>query len=429
MTSNLSLHKAVFEGDSQRVEQIAKNLKEEEINSQDIHGNTALHIAAMKGNRRCVELLVKSGAKATIANELNWFPLQEAISYGDYHITKILAELELVSVVKMLTKDKLIELFSVNEHNFVIKFEIRKKQFQPIITPIPKYTECVITMFKKDNRIRFDSQVRDQFHYYREPLRFSSIFDLKENLFKLILRNAPIYQTVPLGTLDRIMADFIKNEMIDLLVPEAMKKENLSINLELDPIHSHHPLFHKVYSKKVAGLATDIFESKGVDMIRRVRTEHIIARDELGGVADQQSLPPPEPRAINWDQYINAPKGQFPYLGRKPIETIQTNRISIVVGITHEMPIKFKWHWIVNLATGLLDYKIAEPIRQQIISLPEGFPSLIDFPLHRSTDYYKWKLVSFDVVSDVSDSVFDIPNNYHHREIIPIRHSIDSEDD
>ena len=422
MTSNLSLHKAVFEEDFERVEQILKTLKAEEINKSDIHGNTALHIAAMKGNRRCVQLLVKSGAKTNITNELNWMPLQEAISYGDFQITKIIAEKELLEAANVLRRDKLLEVIKVSKHDYVMKFEIRRKDYKPTMGNIPTQAEATVTLFKKGVKARFDVDITDAIH--SDPIKFTFVFDFNDDVFMLILRWAPIYQIITLDAFVDVMSHIIKEHLIDTLASELLKKDNVANSFQVDQIHANQPLFRKIFSKKVADFHTDLYETKGLDLVRKVRTEHLTARNESN---EEQSLRPPEPRNISWDQYVNASKGQFPYLGRKPIETIQTNRVSIVIGISKEVPLNFNWKWIVDFSIDLMDYKFPESVSDQIKSLPEGFPTLIDLPFHRSTEYLKWKLVSCDIVSDLSDTLFNVPDGFRQTEIIPIEHQTQRE--
>ena len=47
--------------------------------AQDVHGNTALHLAVMLGRRELVHLLLAHGAPVKVKNKLGWSPLSEAI--------------------------------------------------------------------------------------------------------------------------------------------------------------------------------------------------------------------------------------------------------------------------------------------------------------------------------------------------------------
>ena len=49
---------------------------------QDVHGNTALHLAVMLGRKECVHLLCAHGAPVKMKNNLGWSPLAEAIRYN-----------------------------------------------------------------------------------------------------------------------------------------------------------------------------------------------------------------------------------------------------------------------------------------------------------------------------------------------------------
>jgi ankyrin repeat protein len=55
-----------------------------------IHGNTPLHLAAMLGHIEIACLLTKYGAVVKARNKQMWTPLDEAISYGNRDLSKIM---------------------------------------------------------------------------------------------------------------------------------------------------------------------------------------------------------------------------------------------------------------------------------------------------------------------------------------------------
>jgi GPCR-chaperone/PH domain/Ankyrin repeats (3 copies) len=60
-----------------------------DVNALDLHGNTALHIACMKGYLKCVKVLIHHRASCDIRNEAGWTPLCEAISRGSREIVTL----------------------------------------------------------------------------------------------------------------------------------------------------------------------------------------------------------------------------------------------------------------------------------------------------------------------------------------------------
>lgn len=415
MSSELSLHKAVFSGDFDAVERIVKSCDPKRINNQDIHGNTALHIAVMKGDRRCVELLVKSGATTNIRNELNWMSLHEAISYGDFQIIKILNDELSRRMAQFLNKDFIIEHFNDIEEDFVAKFEVRIKEFNP--STIVRHPELKICLTKKGTKMRADVDVTDCFR--QRPEKFNVFFDFSPNsqsFMKITVADLPVYQTVTFDHWEQSLRDIFFRESLDQEIRAIMQKENVSIKLDRDSTYSQKPMFRKSSTRKVCGYKTDIYQSQGVDLITKTRTEHLRAMDGIH-ITDSESLPPPEARDVSWDQYISAPKGKFPYLGRKAIESIQAKRVSLVFGITNE--ISFDWTKIMSLAEKILNHKIVHFLEQVVHELPQGFPVVVDFPIKHSL-YLKWKLISLSVESVEDDSVFAIPDHYVEQNIFHV---------
>ena len=49
---------------------------------QDVHGNTALHLAVMLGCKECIKVLCSHDAPTNVKNNLGWTPLAEAIRYN-----------------------------------------------------------------------------------------------------------------------------------------------------------------------------------------------------------------------------------------------------------------------------------------------------------------------------------------------------------
>lgn len=68
---NLPLHRCVFDGDAARLAALLDS-KQFVVDHQDQYGNTALHIAVMRGGQiadRCVPLLLAAGAQCSILNK------------------------------------------------------------------------------------------------------------------------------------------------------------------------------------------------------------------------------------------------------------------------------------------------------------------------------------------------------------------------
>ena len=80
--------KKAIEGDVVVFEELL-NQYHELLNKRDENGNTALHVAASKGNRMLCELLIRKGANLDIQDIFGNTPLLYAIDREQYEIMKL----------------------------------------------------------------------------------------------------------------------------------------------------------------------------------------------------------------------------------------------------------------------------------------------------------------------------------------------------
>lgn len=86
------LHKTAKKGDEQKVRSILETATTEYINLADYAGNTAMQMAALKGNTVIIELLLKAHADPNTRNHDGDTPLQDAIDNGHDDVVALLKE-------------------------------------------------------------------------------------------------------------------------------------------------------------------------------------------------------------------------------------------------------------------------------------------------------------------------------------------------
>jgi len=96
-SNTVDLHYFVFQNDIESVKNYIKRHKKEHpqqlkyyLSIRDKHGNTPMHLAAMLGHIEIVKLLIENGAFVKARNKQLWTPLNEAISYGNRELGKLL---------------------------------------------------------------------------------------------------------------------------------------------------------------------------------------------------------------------------------------------------------------------------------------------------------------------------------------------------
>jgi len=90
----LALHHACWYGDAATLRSLladeGRAEREFDVNSVDGYGCTALHIAVMRGETECAEVLLQHGAKVDIKNRLGFTAIHEAASLGDRSLLSLL---------------------------------------------------------------------------------------------------------------------------------------------------------------------------------------------------------------------------------------------------------------------------------------------------------------------------------------------------
>ncbi|KAF8072507.1 ankrd13c [Scenedesmus sp. PABB004] len=78
--SAYALHKAAFENDVEAIRRLVRQLPASELQSHDCHGNTPLHVAALRGHAAAVGALLDAGHAPGARSSRGWSPLDEALA-------------------------------------------------------------------------------------------------------------------------------------------------------------------------------------------------------------------------------------------------------------------------------------------------------------------------------------------------------------
>jgi ankyrin repeat protein len=89
--ANARLLSAVWQGDALLVS-MRLGLGEVDVNGRDYQGRTPLHIAAMRGHKQIVEVLLARGADPALCDNDGWTPLHWAMSGGYAEVVKLLRD-------------------------------------------------------------------------------------------------------------------------------------------------------------------------------------------------------------------------------------------------------------------------------------------------------------------------------------------------
>ncbi|KPM02243.1 GPCR-chaperone-like protein [Sarcoptes scabiei] len=129
-----------------------------------------------------------------------------------------------------------------------------------------------------------------------------------------------------------------------------------------------------------------------------------------GLIKRRKSLPPPLKQNISWSEYINAPKGNPPCLGR-PWKTKDSNRtFKATIAMSQDFPLTIES--LLNILEVITQFKHFKKLKEFVnLNLPPGFPVKIDIPLI-PTILARVTFLNFNYLDDADENLFVIPEDY-----------------
>lgn len=322
------LHYAVFQGD---VSAVQKVIDETNINSLDTHGNTPLHIAIMKGHREIVDLLLDHDALVKTKNTDGWIPLDEAVSYGNREmIAAVLKKFRQQYIGGLVSrkKDLMTNLNELGDFYAEIKWEFHS--WVPFLSRLLPSDVCKV--HKCGSKIRMDCTLMDfnEMSWQRGDLSF--VFNGEnqhsdKNFIMVIMDNKKKeYQKLKLLGSENMEHDI--NEQINLLMSRPIVYANMSTKpIKVSRAQSGFFFFKSDKVEIVGEHEAQVYDISDLILVSRKRSEHLSLEDkqqheqmkkkfEAGDLTSKdlelsdevvelrESLPPPTPTPITWDEYI-----------------------------------------------------------------------------------------------------------------------------
>ncbi|XP_025109257.1 ankyrin repeat domain-containing protein 13C-like isoform X2 [Pomacea canaliculata] len=415
------LHAAVFEGDIRRVAQL---LRTHDLSEKDIHGNTPLHLAVMLGRKECVHLLLAHNAPVKIKNAQGWTPLAEAISYGNRQTV-----LSVLRKLKQQAREALEErrpalvqaLREIDDFCLELKWDFHS--WVPLVSRILPSDICKI--YKKGACIRLDTTLVDfnDMHWDRGDISFIFNGDQQPQSSLTVLDNR-------LGVYQRIRyeeSDLELEEEVDILMSSDIIAAQMSTkNITFSRAQSGW-LFREDKTEMVGDFKADFYYVNGLILESRKRREHLSPEDvqknkalmeNIGRgtwdatqqVERRQSLTPPEPCSVIWEEYIQAEPGRPPCLGRPLVAKESAKAFKATVAMSDDFPMTVGM--LLDVLEVVAPFKQFQKLRDFMMSrLPPGFPVRIEIPVF-PTVTAKVTFTSFEWRDDLGPELFVIPEDY-----------------
>jgi len=124
----------------------------------------------------------------------------------------------------------------------------------------------------------------------------------------------------------------------------------------------------------------------------------------------RKSLPRPPPSSATWSDYVNAPKGHPPCLGRQWKTKESSKTFKATLAMSRDFPLSIES--LLNVLEVVAPFKHFNKLRQFVeLNLPPGFPVKIDIPIIPAV-LARVTFLNFAFNPDIADSMFDIPVDY-----------------
>ncbi|XP_035031901.1 ankyrin repeat domain-containing protein 13C isoform X1 [Hippoglossus stenolepis] len=433
------VHECVFKGDVRRLSSL---IRTQNIAQKDVHGNTPLHLAVMMGNKECAHLLLAHNAPVKVKNAQGWSPLAEAISYGDRQmITALLRKLKQQS--RESVEDKRPKLLKALKElgDFYLELHWDFQSWVPLLSRILPSDACKI--YKQGINIRLDTTLIDFTDMKCQRGDLSFIFNgnaIPSESFVVLDNEQKVYQRI-----HHEESEMETEEEVDILMSSDVYSATLSTKSITFSRAQTGWLFREDKTERVGNFLADFYSVNGLVLESRKRREHLSEEDILrnkaimeslskgGNLIEQnfernhqsspetvlsrwnlgpvrrQSLTPPSPNTISWEEYISSDNGRAPHLGRELTCKESKKNFKATIAMSQDFPLGIES--LLNVLEVIAPFKHFNKLREFVqMKLPPGFPVKLDIPVFptitATVTFQEFRYDEFEA------TIFTIPNEY-----------------
>uniref|UniRef100_A0A8C7ZRR5 Ankyrin repeat domain 13C n=1 Tax=Oryzias sinensis TaxID=183150 RepID=A0A8C7ZRR5_9TELE len=402
------VHECVFKGDVRRLSSL---IRTQNIAQKDVH--------------ECAHLLLAHNAPVKVKNAQGWSPLAEAISYGDRQmITALLRKLKQQS--RDTVEDKRPKLLKALKElgDFYLELHWDFQSWVPLLSRILPSDVCKI--YKQGINIRLDTTLIDFTDMKCQRGDLSFIFNgnaVPSESFVVLDNKQKVYQRI-----HHEESEMETEEEVDILMSSDVYSATLSTKSITFSRAQSGWLFREDKTERVGNFLADFYSVNGLVLESRKRREHLSEEDILrnkaimeslskgGNLSEQsfessrrQSLTPPSPNTITWEEYISADNGKAPHLGRELVCKESKKNFKATIAMSQDFPLCIES--LLNVLEVIAPFKHFNKLREFVqMKLPPGFPVKLDIPVFPTiTATVTFQEFRYD---DFDQSIFTIPKDY-----------------
>jgi hypothetical protein len=409
MQTNNPLHRAVAEGNLEKVKQICQNWTAQSIDAEDPHGNTALHLAIHLKKSDIVEYLLSRGANPFYRNKSGWTALQEAQASGFRPTLAIVykhcqnrLQAEYAEKLPLLAK----ALQKLPDFQLEMKWEF--KSWVPFVSrfcPSDQYR-----IYKRGSSLRIDSTL----------LGFENTKWLRGALTMLFIgeENGQYVGHVIFidhnSKLIEYAADCMHNDekMLDeelsmLLEEELIYAEPSTKNVKVEPCRNWRG-FEKIV--KVGAWNCSLYELSGLEYRVLFRVLATLRGEKTSNVNHSEGT---DLTKFNFDQYLAEAQGVAkPLLYKNEIIHVKRKTMKGTLFLTKEFSRSLDEFF--PILDALFPSTQAVQTLKEVCKLfpPQGFPIRLELPVFPTVSF----IASIERYKEIPQEVtlFTLPANYNY---------------
>ncbi|XP_056894627.1 ankyrin repeat domain-containing protein 13C isoform X2 [Takifugu flavidus] len=381
------VHECVFKGDVRRLSSL---IRTQSIAQKDIHGNTPLHLAVMMGHK--VTALLRKLKQQS----------RESVEDKRPKLLKALKELG----------------------DFYLELHWDFQSWVPLLSRILPSDACKI--YKQGLNIRLDTTLTDFTDMKCQRGDLSFIFNgnaVPSESFVVLDNEQRVYQRI-----HHEESEMETEEEVDILMSSDVYSATLSTKSITFSRAQTGWLFREDKTERVGNFLADFYSVNGLVLESRKRREHLSEEDILrnkaimeslskgGNLIEQnfepvrrQSLTPPSPNIISWEEYITADNGKPPHLGRELVCKESKKNFKATIAMSQDFPLGIES--LLNVLEVIAPFKHFNKLREFVqMKLPPGFPVKLDIPVFptitATVTFQQFRYDEFD------QSTFITPSDY-----------------
>ncbi|CAM2118937.1 unnamed protein product [Caretta caretta] len=308
--------------------------------------------------------------------------------------------------------------------DFYLELHWDFQSWVPLLSRILPSDACKI--YKQGINIRLDTTLIDftDMKCQRGDLSFIFNGDAAPSESFVVLDNEQkVYQRI-----HHEESEMETEEEVDILMSSDIYSATLSTKSITFTRAQTGWLFREDKTERVGNFLADFYLVNGLVLESRKRREHLSEEDILrnkaimeslskgGNLMEQnfepvrrQSLTPPPPNTITWEEYISAENGKAPHLGRELVCKESKKTFKATIAMSQEFPLGIES--LLNVLEVIAPFKHFNKLREFVqMKLPPGFPVKLDIPVFptitATVTFQEFRYDEFD------ESIFTIPDDY-----------------